>query len=110
MGLNIKDIENKIKIPEISKSMPVFSVKKASLDDRKKAIEIIGSKCRLGKLNHTIKFGNSLHFIYDNGVLQHYLPSGSIWARNIAADESFKDERRQWKTAKTIDEEDKENF
>ena len=110
MAFNIEDIESEVKLPEIPQSMPVFTVKAASLDERKNAIEMISNECRLGDISHTIKLEDSLHFISKQGVLQYYRPSGAIWARNVAADESFKDERRPWKTEKVADEEDKENF
>jgi len=110
MALNVKDIEDKVKLPEIPQLMPIFKVRAASLDERKNAIEIISNECKLGDVSYTAKLEDSLHFISKQGVLQYYRPSGALWARNVATDESFKDERRPWKTEKVPDEEDKQDF
>lgn len=109
MALRVRDIKIESKLPEIPRSMPVFKVKAASLDDRKKAINVFSKQLKLGKLN-TITMEDALLFVSKMGEVQYYRPSGALWVRNAVADEKFKDEKRPWKTVKVPDEEDRENF
>jgi len=109
MKINMNDIEIVSKIPRLPSSLPVFRTKKATLNDRKHAIEILSEELKLSKL-HAIEVEDSIHMLSKEGELQYYRPSGALWARNIAVDTKFEDERRSWKTEKVPDEENKEDF
>jgi len=93
----LHDIKIMAELPDVPKRMSVFTVRAASLDERRNAVDILRNELELGEL-HTVDVMDSLHFVSKNGEIQYYRPSGALWARNVAADELYEDEMRPWKT------------
>ena len=102
MAFQLGDIRMNAELPDISRSMPVFRVKSATLDDRRAAIEFFGEVLELGKLL-PVDAQDSLHLINERGEIEFYRHSGALWARNATADQQYPDESRPWRITEKPD-------
>ena len=105
MPLTIDDLKISAKLPDLQSEMPVFTVRSASLDERRAAIEMLGDRLDLGNLA-AFEVKDSLHFCSKAGEVQFYRPSGALWARHAAADESYDNEVRPWKGLERVEDKD----
>jgi hypothetical protein len=108
MSIKLSDLDISAKLPEVKKEMPVFMVKSPTFEERKKSIDFFHSYMDLGDML-SIDAGKSLLMISKQAEIQYYRPSGALWINNFILDDSYKDERRDWKVEEIKDPDDPEN-
>jgi len=105
MAQRIKHLNVTAKLPDPQTDLPVFTVRSASLDERRGAIETLGEHLELGRLG-TFELKDSLHFGSQAGEVQFYRPSGALRARNVAAGKAFDSEVRPWENLERSEDEE----
>ena len=108
MSLKLTEIEISAKLPKINRSMPVYKVKRVSLDERQQAIKQFQEILHIGKVL-PVDMQDSLHLANKAGEIQYYRSSGALWVHSFVADDKYPDERRPWKVEQIKDDEDPEN-
>jgi hypothetical protein len=110
MSVELKNIWVETDIPKWPRALPVFKVKNASLESRKKALDVFREILKLGDDALIIEEEESIHFVNEHVEIQYYRPSGALWVHDSKADSKFKDERRPWKVIETEDPESKNDI
>lgn len=108
MMLQLRDMEIRAELPKMGRSMKVYKVKSASLEERKPAIEFFREAMDLGELV-PVDVQDSLYLVSDRGEIQFYRPSGALWVRDAKASDEYTDEKREWNVVEAQDDEDPGN-
>lgn len=108
MSLKLSEIEIKTKLPQINRSMPVYKVKCASLDERQQIMKQFQEIMQMGEIA-PVDMQDSFHLANKNGEIQYYRSSGALWIHSFVADDKYPDERRPWRVEQVKDEADPEN-
>lgn len=108
MSLKLSEVEINTKLPQINRSMPVYKVKSASLDERQQIMKQFQEILQMGEIA-PVDMQDSLHLANKTGEIQYYRSSGALWIHSFLADDKYPDESRPWKVEEIKDDTDPEN-
>src|SRR5262245_27910080 len=95
MALKMSDFEFRTRLPELPRSIGVFSLSVPSLDERRAAINRLGAQFKLGKLR-TAELNDTVVMASARGDIQYFHASGAVLARDATAGRNQRNELRNW--------------
>jgi hypothetical protein len=95
MSIKLNNLEIKVKLPVLPKSLPVFALAAPTLADRRGAIARLNELMKLGTLR-SVELDHGLVMASERGDITCFHASGAVWARDATATAGAADEFRKW--------------
>jgi hypothetical protein len=99
MALKLKDLDLKVRLPELPKSIPVYELSAPSLEERLPGLELLREHLQLGELR-PVQLDHALVMAGERGEIEYFYASGGVWARDATATRETQNELRRWPSVK----------
>lgn len=102
MTLSLRDVEWRLKLPEIPAELPVATLATPSYEERLHAVRTLHDRFTLADTVE-LDLPDGVAHAGRQGEVQYFGASGGVRARNAEIGRSFSDERRSWRDLEKVD-------
>jgi hypothetical protein len=95
MAMTLKDLDLKVRLPDLPKSIPVFELSAPSLEERRPGLDLLRDHLRLGDLR-PVQLDHALMMASERGEIEYFYASGGVWARDATVTREAPNELRRW--------------